>query len=205
LRDDLQGLSDHLSYYIDKGRPPAQKLRFEELSRSELESECFKDLSLSDLFKPYEPPAANAPSESPSTSERSHEDGDRALSEEASVYASPPQDLSQPASPSLLSPRDIDEPLTPRTEVDPGAVTLSDSFDTVTDAPGSPPAGFLSPLDNTYAPSSMVSLWPLVREQAASKMVQDDGEFDHYHKHIIASRAPNNEFWVPDNSPVWQY
>jgi hypothetical protein len=76
LKDDLQGLSAHLSYFIDNGRLPAQKLYLEELSRSELESGCFKTLSLSDLFKPHEPPAANAPSEGPSTSEGSYEDGD---------------------------------------------------------------------------------------------------------------------------------
>ncbi|KAL5344409.1 hypothetical protein ACLOAV_010669 [Pseudogymnoascus australis] len=35
LKEDLQGLSDHLSYYIDKGRLPTRKLRFEELPRSE--------------------------------------------------------------------------------------------------------------------------------------------------------------------------
>ena len=204
MKDDLQGLSHHLSYFIDHDRLPAQKLRFEELSRSELKSECFKSLSLSDLFKPHEPPAANVPSESPSMSEGSYEDGDRALSEEVSADTSPPQVPSQLASPSLSSPRDIDEPLTPRTEVDPGTVTLSDNFDTATDAPGFPPAGFLSPLENTYAPSSTVSLWPRVGELVADTM-QDEGEFDHYHKQIMASRDPNNDFFVTDNSPSWQY
>ena len=65
LKENLQGLSDHLSYYIDKGRLPTRKLRFEELPRSEVESECFKSLSLSDMFKPLEPPAANAAANDP--------------------------------------------------------------------------------------------------------------------------------------------
>jgi hypothetical protein len=202
LREDLQGLSGHLSYFIYKGRLPAQKLRFEELSRSELEAGCFTTLTLSDLFKPCEPPAANATSERPSTSERSHESGERDLSEEAPVYSSPPQDLPQPASPSFSSPRDFDQPLTPRTEVDPGTVTLFDTFDTAIDAPGSPPIGFLSPLDNTSARSSTVSLSPRVSERVANNM-QDEAEFDYYHKQIMASRDPDDFFPNLVDSNIW--
>ncbi|OBT82761.1 hypothetical protein VE02_09921 [Pseudogymnoascus sp. 03VT05] len=175
LKEDLQGLSDHLSYYIDKGRLPARKLRFEELSRSGLESECFKSLSLTDMFKPLEPPAANAPAnapcEGPSTSEGSHVEGDCAVPEKVSVDAPLPPDLSLPAS-SSSSLRDGDEPLTPRMEV--RTDSLSGIFDAAADTPGSSPVGYLLPLDNTYAMSST-----------------DDGEFDHYHKQIMASRDPN--------------
>ncbi|OBT74055.1 hypothetical protein VF21_07830 [Pseudogymnoascus sp. 05NY08] len=128
LKQDIQGLSDHLSYYIDKGRLPLQKLRFEELSRSELESECFKGLSLSDMFKPLEPPAANAPCEGPST-------------EKVSVDAPPPPDLSRPAS-SSSSLRDVDEPLTLRMDVDSRVDSLPGIFDTAADTPGSSPAGY---------------------------------------------------------------
>jgi hypothetical protein len=76
------------------------------------------------------------------SSEGSHEDGDRAVSEEASVDASPPQDLSQPMSPSLSSPRDVDELLTLRGEVYSGTDIVSDSFDTAADTLGSSPAGY---------------------------------------------------------------
>ncbi|KFZ20229.1 hypothetical protein V501_00263 [Pseudogymnoascus sp. VKM F-4519 (FW-2642)] len=163
LKQDIQGLSDHLSYYIDKGRLPLQKLRFEELSRSELESECFKSLSLSDMFKPLEPPAANAPCEGPST-------------EKVSVDAPPPPDLSRPAS-SSSSLRDADEPLTPRMDVDSRVDSLPGIFDTAADTPGSSPAGY-----NTF-----------------------EGEFEHYHNQVMASRDPKYDFSVPDNSTVWQY
>ncbi|OBT39510.1 hypothetical protein VE00_10393 [Pseudogymnoascus sp. WSF 3629] len=50
------------------------------------------------------------------------------------------------------------------------------------DTPGSSPAGYLLPLDNTYAMSST-----------------DEGEFDYYHKQIMASRDPNYDFFVANN------
>ncbi|KFY97780.1 hypothetical protein V500_01919 [Pseudogymnoascus sp. VKM F-4518 (FW-2643)] len=178
LKQDLQGLSDHLSYYIDKGRLPTRKLRFEELSRSELESECFNSLSLSDMFKPLEPPASNAPCEGPSTSEGSHVEGDCAVTENVSIDASPPLDLSRPASSSSLSLQDVDEPLTPRMDVDSTTDSLPNIFDAAADTPVSSPAGYI---------------------------MQDEGEFDHYHKQIMASRGPNNNFSVLDNSTAWQY
>jgi len=203
LKEDLQGLSDHLSYYIDKGRLPARKLRFEELSRSELESECFKSLSLSDIFKPLGPPVANAPAnapcEGPSTSEGSYE-GDCAVLEKVSVDVSPFPDLSRPASSSSSSLRDVDEPLTPRMDVDSRTDSLPDIFDTAADTPGSSPAGYLLPLDNTYAMSSTISVWPCVDGLVADNIMQDEGEFDHYHKQIMAFRDPNYDFFVPDNS-----
>lgn len=60
FKDDFQGLSDQLSYFIDHGTLPAQALRLEQLSRSELESKFLKELSLKDLFRPCEPPAAKS-------------------------------------------------------------------------------------------------------------------------------------------------
>ncbi|ELR07183.1 hypothetical protein GMDG_08310 [Pseudogymnoascus destructans 20631-21] len=178
LKQDLQGLSDHLSYYIDKGRLPTRKLRFEELSRSELESECLKSLSLSDMFKTLEPPAANAaanaPCEGPSMSEGSHVEGYYAVTEKVSVYAPPPPDQSRPAFSSSSSLRDVDEPLTPRLDVDSRVDSLPGIFDTAADTPGSSPAGY-----NTF-----------------------EGEFEHYHNQVMASRDPNYDFSVPDNSTV---
>jgi hypothetical protein len=47
LKDDLQGLSDHLSFFIQYSQLPPRKLQFELLSRDELESMPFKE-----LFKP---------------------------------------------------------------------------------------------------------------------------------------------------------
>lgn len=119
------------------------------------------------------------------------------------VNASPSQDASQPASPSLSSLQDVDEPLTPRMEVDSRIDTLSDSFDTSTDALGSSPARYSSPLDGIYAMSSTVSLWPGVDVPVANNVMQDEGEFDHYHKQIMASRDPSNDFFVLDDSIVW--
>ncbi|KFY78642.1 hypothetical protein V499_02245 [Pseudogymnoascus sp. VKM F-103] len=170
LKQDIQGLSDHLSYYIDKGRLPTRKLRFEELSRSELESECFKGLSLSDMFKPLEPPAENAPCESPSGS---HVEGHGDATEKVSAHAPPPPDQSRPASSSSSSLRDVDEPPTPRMDVDSRIDCLPDIFDTAADTPGSSPAGY-----STY-----------------------EGEFEHYHNQVMASRDPNYDF----SSTVWQY
>lgn len=119
-------------------------------------------------------------------SEGSHAEGDCTGPEELSVDASPPQDLSQPASPSLSSPRDVDEPLTPRMEVHSGEDTFSGSFDTAADTPGPSPAGCLSNLDNTYVISPLVSLWPRFVGLAAYDIMQDEGEFDHYHNHVMA-------------------
>ncbi|KFY32041.1 hypothetical protein V493_00579 [Pseudogymnoascus sp. VKM F-4281 (FW-2241)] len=176
LKQDLQGLSDHLTHYIDRGRLSTRKLRFEELSRSELESECFKTLSLSDMFKPLEPPAANAaenaPCEGPSTSEGSHVEGHCAVTEKVSDHASPPPDQSQPASSSSSSLRDVDEPLTPRMDVDSRIDSLSDIFDIAVDTPDS------SPGYSTF-----------------------EGEFEHYHNQVMASRDPNYDF----SSTVWKY
>lgn len=156
------------------------------------------------MFKPLEPPAANAPAnapcEDPSTSEGSHVEGDCAVPEKVSVDAPPPPDLSLPAS-SSSSLRDGDEPLTPRMEV--RTDSLSGIFDAAADTLGSSPAGYLLPLDNTYAMSSTVSVWPRVDVLVANNIMQDEGEFDHYHKQIMASRDPNCDFFVPDNSTSW--
>jgi hypothetical protein len=97
-------------------------------------------LSLSDIFKPLKPPAANAPANAP-----------------------------------------CDGPST---------------------SEGSSIAGSLVPLDNTYA---MSSDWLRVDGLVANNIMQDEGEFDHYHKQIMDSRDPNYEFFVPDNSTAWQY
>lgn len=51
----------------------------------------------------------------------------------------------------------------------------------------------------------MSSDWLRVDGLVANNIMQDEGEFDHYHKQIMDSRDPNYEFFVPDNSTAWQY
>jgi hypothetical protein len=43
LKDDLQGLSDHLSFFIEYGQLPPRKLQFELLSKDQLESMRFTE------------------------------------------------------------------------------------------------------------------------------------------------------------------
>jgi hypothetical protein len=96
LKDDLQGFSNQLFYYIEYSRLPAQKLRIEEMSRGELESKCFTELSLRALFKPNESPVAKPLNYGPSIREGSPVEGDLAGPQNLSVDVYALQDLSRP-------------------------------------------------------------------------------------------------------------
>jgi hypothetical protein len=160
LKDDLQGFSNQLSYYIEYSRLPAQKLRIEELSRDELESKCFTELSMRALFKPNESPVAKPPNYGPSIGEGSPVEGGLAGLQNLSVDVYALQDLPQdPVSPSTLSSRDAEEPLTAITEVHSVPDTFSDSFDNAAHTPGHSGRELPSKWDNTSATLQMVTNW----------------------------------------------
>jgi hypothetical protein len=165
LREDLQGLSDHLSYYIDYGHLPPEKLRLEFMSRDELGPMRGQEWSLRDVFEPCGLRAAKSLYDDPLTSDGGfpvESDSTTPDSIFIDVYRHP--NPSQLTSLSAPSPSDVEEPLTPMAEVAPitevhsCAATISGNFDKATDTLGHSLAEYPSNLDNSYVVSSMVTL-----------------------------------------------
>jgi hypothetical protein len=165
LKNDLQGFSNHLSYYVEYGRLPAQKLPVEELSRDEIQSKCLRELPLGALFNPNKSPVAVPLNYSPSIKQESPVEGDHLNPQSLSVYAL--QDLpQQPVLPWTLSSKDAEEPPTAITKVHSVPDTFSDSFDNAAHTPGHFGREFHAKWDKTSV-IQMVTNWsPLVRTRS---------------------------------------
>lgn len=146
LKNDLQVFSNHLSYYIEYGRLPAQKLQIEELSRDEIQLKCFTEFPLSALFNPNKSAAAMPLNYGPSKKEGLPVESDLLGPQTLSISAL--EDLPrQPVLPWTLSSRYTAEPAT--TEVHSVPDTFSDNFGSAVHTLGHSGREFHARWDNT--------------------------------------------------------